>query len=81
MPNGLVQKAKHQLRQSESENNGVGLDSASGVKPRISILNKEFKWTSSASTDIAKTFARIRAEQKKAEQERAVKVTELRKTK
>lgn len=30
----------------------------------ISILNPEFKYTSSAATDIRKTFARIRREQK-----------------
>jgi len=29
-------------------------------KPRIGILNKEFKYHSSADTDVARTFARIR---------------------
>jgi hypothetical protein len=32
-----------------------------------SILNPAFKYTNAASTNIAKTFARIRAEQRKAE--------------
>lgn len=32
-----------------------------------SILDRTFKYTNAASTDLAKTFARIRAEQKKAD--------------
>ena len=46
-------------------------------KPRIPIYDKAFKWTGSANTDIAKTFARVRAEMKR--QEKPANVTELRK--
>lgn len=45
-----------------------------------SILDKSFKYTPSAQTDIRRTFARIRAEQKKTAQA-PVNVTELRKKK
>lgn len=33
------------------------------MKPRVSILNPEFVYVDSASTDLRQTFARIRAEQ------------------
>ena len=36
------------------------------------ILDPDFKYVSSANTDIRKTFARVRKEQKKAEQRRVV---------
>ena len=42
-----------------------------------SILDPKFKYIPAAATDLAKTFARIRAEQKK--REKPANVTELRK--
>jgi hypothetical protein len=46
-----------------------------------SILDPTFRYTSSASTDLRKTFARIRRERAKAaEAEKAKAVTPIRKT-
>lgn len=43
-----------------------------------SILDPSFKYTSSVNTDVAKTFARVRREQRLREAERDAKVTPLR---
>jgi hypothetical protein len=45
------------------------------------ITDKDFRYVPAAKTDIRKTFARIRAEQKKAVEERNTKVTKLREAK
>lgn len=39
--------------------------------PFPSLMNREWKYIPSAKTDIRKTFARIRAEQRAAEQQKA----------
>jgi hypothetical protein len=44
-----------------------------------SLLDKDFKYTPAASTDIRKTFERIRKEQKRIAEEQASKVQLLRK--
>ena len=47
----------------------------------MNILDKRFKYTPAAQTDLRKTFKRIRAEQKKNEAEREQKVQLMRKVK
>jgi hypothetical protein len=37
--------------------------------PTLSILNPRFKYTPAVSTDITKTFARVRAEQRQVDEE------------
>lgn len=49
------------------------------MKPKTSILNQTFKYTNAASTDIRKTFARVRREQKANAAEVAVKVQPIKK--
>lgn len=62
------------------------MDGRSGamVKPRMSILNRAFRYVPSAATDVSKTFAReykrIAEQKKKDDQiktEKAVKVRQL----
>lgn len=43
----------------------------------MNILDKRFKYVPAARTDIRKTFAKHRAEQKRLSEERAAKVTKL----
>ena len=45
------------------------------MKPPVSILSTDFKYVPAVSTDVARTFARIRREQgERAEQRRLVEV-------
>ena len=45
------------------------------MKPRVSILSTAFKYVPAASTDVARTFAKIRREQRaQAEQHRQAEV-------
>jgi hypothetical protein len=54
-------------RQEESET----------MKPRVSILSIDFKYVPAVSTDVARTFARIRREQREwAEQRRQADVAD-----
>lgn len=41
------------------------------MKPRVSILDKAFKYTNAASTDLRETFARVRRKQLEADQLKA----------
>jgi hypothetical protein len=47
------------------------------MKNPTSILDPRFRYTSASKTDIAKTFARIRREQKALQAERETKVTSI----
>jgi hypothetical protein len=49
------------------------------MKPRVPITDPAFKYVDSANTCLAKTFARVRAEQRKRDAARA-NVTPLRQT-
>jgi hypothetical protein len=61
--------AKH--RKEGPSDQQTRVEPAASARPRVSILNKSFKWTGSANTDVAATFRRARkalAEQQAAQQ-------------